>query len=51
MGNIIIGILLIVGGASGKFVLIGTSSSGGLMLFGAGLVVWGGIQLAKNKSA
>lgn len=44
IGNIIFGIIFIVGGASGKLALIGTNSGGLLVLVGVGLLVWGGYQ-------
>lgn len=50
MWNIIIGILFIIGGASGEFVLKGTESSTALVMIGVGLVIWGGIQLAGRSS-
>ena len=50
MWNIIIGILFIIGGASGEFVLKGTESSSALVVIGIGLVIWGVIQLAGRNS-
>jgi hypothetical protein len=41
MLNIIIGIVMIVGGASGHLVLRGTGSSAGLVVLGVCLVGWG----------
>lgn len=49
MGNIIWGILMIIAGASGSFVLIGTESSAALIAVGVGFVIWGIIQLASSK--
>jgi hypothetical protein len=49
MWNIIIGIVFIIGGLSGKLALIGTNSGGGLALFGGGLIVWGIIQMVKAR--
>jgi hypothetical protein len=49
MGNIIWGILLILGGLSGQFVLIGTNSSGALIALGVGLVIWGIIKTATSS--
>ena len=48
MGNIIWGIISIILGLSGKFVLIGTNSSEALIAVGIGLVIWGVIQLSKT---
>ena len=41
MGNIIIGIIMIIGGLSGKLVLIGTESGVALAALGAGLALFG----------
>ena len=49
MWNIIIGILFIIGGASGDYVLAGTDSSGALIAVGIGLIIWGCIQLGNKK--
>ncbi|MCX7772528.1 MAG: PH domain-containing protein [Clostridia bacterium] len=48
MANIIIGIVFIIGGASGKLVLRGTDSSGALMVVGALLLIWGLYSTIKN---
>ena len=49
MGNIIIGAVFIVGGLSGKIALLGTNSSMAAVVFGVGLVAWGGYQLKGRK--
>lgn len=49
MGNIIVGILFVIGGVSGEFVLIGTNSGELLALLGFGLVIKGFYDLSKNK--
>ena len=49
MWNIVIGILLIVAGLSGRFSLIGTSSSGGLAIFGVVILIWGIVQVARQR--
>ncbi len=49
MWNLIIGILFIIGGLSGEFVLRGTESSGGLAILGVILVLVGGFQIARKK--
>jgi hypothetical protein len=48
MGNIIFGIVFIVAGLSGKLVLIGTDSPEALAAVGAGLVIWGAIQMKRR---
>jgi hypothetical protein len=49
MWNIIIGIFMIVGGASGKLVLVGTHSSAALMVLGVGLVIWGVVSKLRQQ--
>jgi len=49
MWNIIIGGIFIVGGLSGNYALRGTNSPLGLVLVGAGLLVWGLIQLGSGS--
>ncbi len=49
MGNIIIGLVFIIGGLSGKIALLGTNSSMAAVVFGAVLVAWGGFQLKSRK--
>jgi hypothetical protein len=48
MGKIIWGIIWIVAGLSGQFVLVGTNSSGALVAVGIGLVIWGLIQTSSK---
>jgi hypothetical protein len=48
--KIIFGIVFILGGLSGKLVLIGTQSGGALAIAGVGLIIWGVIQM-KNASS
>jgi len=50
MGNILIGIAFIIGGASGSCVLRGTNSSGALIVVGIGLCIWGFIQVVRKKN-
>ena len=50
MVNIIFGIIMIIGGASGKLTLIGTSSSGALVLVGVGVTAYGIYQMVKRRS-
>lgn len=49
MGNLLIGIVMIVGGLSGQLVLIGTNSSSALVALGAGLSVWGVVQMIQRR--
>ena len=48
IGNIVVGVVFIIGGLSGKLVLIGTNSGELLALVGVGLIVWGVIKMAKG---
>ena len=48
IGNIIIGIVFIIGGATGRLALIGTDSSIAIVLVGVALVAWGGWNLAQG---
>lgn len=50
IGNIIFGLIFIVGGASGQLALIGTGSSGALVVVGLGLLLWGGYQAMQGSS-
>lgn len=49
MGNILFGVIFIVGGLSGKLALRGTDSGPALAALGAGLLVWGIVQVVKQK--
>ena len=48
MGNIVFGVLMILGGLSGEFALIGTNSGGALAVVG-GIVLIIGIAQISNK--
>jgi hypothetical protein len=48
MWNIIIGIVFIVGGLSGKLALIGTNSGGALAAVGGVLLILGLVQVARR---
>lgn len=50
MGNIIIGLIFIVGGLSGKLALIGTNSGEALAAVGAGLLIWGVVRIVRQRS-
>ena len=47
MGNILFGIVFIIGGLSEKLALIGTNSSGALALVGVGMIGWGFFQMKR----
>lgn len=49
MGNILFGVIFIVGGLSGKLALRGTDSGPALAALGAGLLIWGIVQVVKQK--
>jgi hypothetical protein len=51
MWNIVIGVIFIVGGLSGRLALIGTGSSGAIVVVGVGLVGWGVVQLTRRTAA
>lgn len=51
IGNLIIGLIFIVGGMGGGLVLKGTNSGGALAFVGLILCVLGGVQLAKSSDA
>ena len=50
MRLLLIGIIFIIGGASGEMALRGTGSGLALAVVGVGLCIWGGIQM-KNASS
>lgn len=50
MWNIIIGLVFLVGGVSGKLVIRGTESSTAAAVVGGGLIVWGIIQMVRARS-
>ncbi len=49
MWNLIIGILLVVAGLSGKFTLLFTNSSIALVVVGAALAAWGAYQSITSR--
>ncbi len=50
MWNIIIGIIFVVGGLSGQLVIRGTQSTAAAVAVGAGLIVWGIVQMVRARS-
>ena len=51
MWNIVIGVIFIVGGLSGRLALIGTGSPAAIVAVGVGLVIWGVVQLLRRPTA
>jgi len=51
MRLLLIGIIFIVGGASGEMALRGTGSGLALAVVGVGLCIWGGIQMKNSSSS
>jgi hypothetical protein len=49
MWNIVIGVVFIVGGLSGRLALIGTNSGELLAVLGAGLLIWGIVQVVQSR--
>jgi|GEM_PF-1080229 len=47
--NIIIGIVFVIGGATGKMALIGTNSPTALAVVGGGIFLWGVKQLVDSR--
>jgi len=50
MWNIIIGIVFVIGGLTGRLALLGTDSSAALVVFGAVLIVWGIVQTVRERN-
>jgi hypothetical protein len=51
MVKIIIGLVFIIGGLSGKLVLIGTNSGAALAVLGVVMVVWGIARVVASRKA
>ena len=51
MWNIIIGLVFIGGGLSGHLTLRGTDSGPGLAILGGVLVIWGIVQVVKQRKS
>ena len=49
MVKIIIGIIMVAGGLSGKLVLIGTQSGTALAVLGVGMIIWGIFRIVRQK--
>ena len=49
MGNIVFGVLMILGGLSGEFALIGTNSGGALVVVGAIVLIIGISQVSNRE--
>jgi hypothetical protein len=47
--KIIIGLVMVGGGLSGKLVLVGTQSGVALAALGAALIVWGIVKMVRQK--
>jgi len=50
MISIIIGVVFIIGGLSGKMVLIGTHSGPALAVVGVLMILWGLFKMARQRS-
>jgi len=50
MGKIIFGVLFIIAGLSGRFVLIGTQSGMALIVIGVVWIIWGIARLSSSRS-
>jgi hypothetical protein len=49
MIKIIIGLVMVIGGLSGKLVLVGTDSGVALSVLGGALIVWGIAKMVRQK--
>ncbi|MEW5850629.1 MAG: hypothetical protein AB2A00_17720 [Myxococcota bacterium] len=47
--NLVLGVVFIVGGASGRMVLIGTHSSEALLVAGVAMAGWGAYQMYRAR--
>ncbi|MCE9591021.1 MAG: hypothetical protein K8S99_10895 [Planctomycetes bacterium] len=50
MGNIIVGIIFVIGGLTGKLALVGTQSGVALAAVGAALIAWGAFRVIQRRS-
>ena len=51
MVKIIIGLVMVIGGLSGKLVLVGTNSGVALAVLGVVMIVWGIARIAGSRKA
>jgi len=51
MFKIILGVVFIVGGLSGKLVLIGTNSGVALAVVGVGMIIWGIARISASRGS
>ena len=51
MVKIIIGLVMVIGGLSGKLVLVGTDSGVALAVLGVALIVWGIARMVAAKKS
>jgi uncharacterized membrane protein (UPF0136 family) len=51
MAKIIIGLVMVVGGLSGKLVLVGTDSGIALAVLGVVMIVWGVARVVSSRKA
>jgi len=49
MVKIIIGLVMVIGGLTGKLVLVGTNSGAALAIFGVVMIVWGIARIASGR--
>ena len=49
MTKIILGLIMVIGGLSGKLALIGTQSGPALAVLGAVFIVWGIVRLVRQR--
>lgn len=49
MWNLVLGLVFLIGGLSGKLALIGTGSTKAMAVAGAAMMAWGGYQLVQAK--
>ncbi len=50
MWNIVIGLVFLIGGLSGKIAIRGTDSTVGAAVVGTGLIIWGIVQMVRSRS-
>ncbi len=50
MGNIVVGLIFLIGGLSGKIAIRGTDSSVAAAILGSVLIIWGIVQMVRARS-